>query len=201
MTLPTKLGKIERREFNYIRHGTQVLTGNLNLATGELVCPTVEDTRTEADFAAHIARMLATDPNDGWIILCDQLNTHKSASLVEYIAEMIGDTQDLGQKDIRGVLKNMTTRQAYLEATDHRIRFVYTPKHCSWLNPIEVWFSIISGHILRRGNFASTADLKQKIENYIGYYNQKLAKPFRWSVITNRDIRELVTKLEGCRVI
>lgn len=199
--MPTKTGKVERREFNYIRHGTQVLTGNLNLATGEMVTPTVADTRTEADFVAHIARTVATDLEGGWIFLCDQLNTHKSASLVEYVARMLGDNQDLGQKDTHGILKSMPTRQAYLEATTHRIRFVYTPKHCSWLNPIEVWFSVISGHALRRGNFTSVADLKQKIEDYIDYYNRKLAKPFKWSVVTNRDITELVTKLEGCRGI
>lgn len=178
-----------------------MLTGNLNLATGEMIAPTVEDTRTEADFVAHIARMVGTDPRSGWVILCDQLNTHKSASLVEYVARMIGDTQDLGQKDKHGILKNMPTRQAYLENISHRIRFVYTPKHCSWLNPIEVWFSVISGHILRRGNFTSTPDLKQKIESYINYYNQKLAAPFRWSVVTNRDIKGLIRKLEGCRGI
>lgn len=201
VTLPTKAGKIERQEFNYIRHGTQVLTGNLNLATGKMISPTIADTRTEADFAVHIARMVDTDPDGGWVILCDQLNTHKSASLVEYVSRTIGDNQDLGVKDKRGILKNMPSRQAYLEDTNHRVRFIYTPKHCSWLNPIEVWFSVISGHALRRGNFTSIADLKQKIEDYIGYYNRKLAQPFKWSVVTNRDIAELVTKLEGCRGI
>jgi DDE superfamily endonuclease len=133
---------VERREFNYIRHGTQVVTGNIHLATGKLITPTIADTRTEADFVEHIERLIQSDPDAGFVILCDQLNTHKSESLVRYIAKVLGDDQVLGEKGKWGILKNMETRQAYLSDSKHRIRFVYTPKHCSWLNPIEVWFSI-----------------------------------------------------------
>ncbi|MEO9058986.1 MAG: transposase [Ktedonobacteraceae bacterium] len=141
-TLPTKAGKVERREFNYIRHGIQVLTGNIHLATGKLITPTIADTRTEADFVEHIARLVQSDPKAGFVILCDQLTTHKSESLVRSIAKVLGDDQVFGEKGKWGILKSMETRQASLSASQHRIRFVYTPKHCSWLNSIEVWFSI-----------------------------------------------------------
>lgn len=207
--LPMRPGSVERREFNYIRHGTQVLTGNIHLATGELLTPTIAETRTEADFAEHIDRLIQTDPQACFVILCDQLNTHKSEALVRYIATTLGDTQDLGAKGKRGILKNMATRQAYLSESAHRIRFVYTPKHCSWLNSIEVWFAILDQHVLRRGNFPSTADLKQKIERYITYYNDHLAKAWRWSVVKTRDIQTLLetvlrhvgtTDLEGVTV-
>jgi hypothetical protein len=154
-TLPTKADKVERREFNYIRHGTQVLTSNIHLATGKLITPTIADTRTEADFVEHIARLIQSDPNAGLIILCDQLNTHKSESLVRFIAKVLEDDQELGKKGKSGILQNMETRQAYLSDPQHRIRFVYTPKHCSWLNSIEVWFSILNRHVLCRGNFTS----------------------------------------------
>jgi hypothetical protein len=200
-TLPVRPDKVERREFNYLRHGTQVLIGNLNLATGTMVAPTIGGTRTEADFAAHIARTVATDPGGGWIFLCDQLNTHMSTSLVTWVAKQLGDDQDLGDKGKRGILKTMATRQAYLSDESHRIRFVYTPKHCSWLNPIEVWFSALARRVLRRGDFLSTADLKQKMTAYITYYNNNLAKPFKWSVVTNHDIREMIRKIGEVRMM
>lgn len=194
-TLPSKPGKVERREFNYIRHGTQVLTANLHLATGKLVSPTIADTRTEKDFVGHIEKTVNTNPSADWIICADQLNTHMSASLVEYIAQAIGDTQDLGIKGKSGILKSMETRVAYLSDETHRIRFVYTPKHCSWLNSIEVWFSILTKHILTRGNFTSIHDLVRKIQKYITYYNDYLAKAWKWSVVTNKDIQTLIAKV------
>ena len=195
VTLPTKADQVERREFNYIRHGTQVLTGNIHLATGKLITPTIADTRTEADFAEHIAQLIQFDPNAGFIILCDQLNTHKSESLVRFIAQALGDHQVLGEKGKWGILKSMETRQAYLSDPGHRIRFVYTPKHCSWLNSIEVWFSILGKHVLKRGNFPSVQDLQQKIQRYITYYNEHLAKVWKWSAVQTKQIQTLIDKV------
>src|SRR5436305_5896831 len=127
-TLPTVVQKVERREFNYIRHGTQVLTANLDLATGELISSTIGQSRTEADFADHIGRLIqSANPAACLVILCDQLNTHKSESLVRLVARTLGDDQDLGEKGKRGILESMQTRQAYLSDHQHRIRFVYTP--------------------------------------------------------------------------
>jgi putative transposase len=194
-TLPTKEGHVERREFNYVRHGSQVLTGNLHLATGKLITPTIAHSRTEADFAEHIERLIQTDPQASFIILCDQLNTHQSESLVRLISNVLGDDQDLGKKGKCGILHSMQTRQAYLSDPEHRIRFVYTPKHCSWLNSIEVWFSILGKHVLNRGNFPSISDLKHKILRYIAYYNDHFAKLWKWSVIKTKDIQTLIQKV------
>jgi DDE superfamily endonuclease len=194
-TLPTQPDKVERREFNSIRHGTQVLTGNIHLATGKLITPTIANTRTEADFVEHIARLIQFDPHAGFVILCDQLNTHKSESLVRFIAQALGDDQVLGEKGKWGILKSMETRQAYLSNPEHRIRFVYTPKHCSWLNSIEVWFSILGKHVLNRGSFTSIPDLTQKIQCSIAYYNKHLAKICKWSVIQTKDIQALIGKV------
>jgi transposase len=196
VTLPTRPNLVERREFNYIRHGTQVLTANLHLATGKLLASTIQDRRTEADFVAHITQTVNTAAKASWLFLCDQLNTHKSQSLVRYVAESIGDTQYLGEKGKSGILKNMTTRQAYLSDPEHRIRFLYTPKHCSWLNSVEVWFSILTTHVLKRGNFTSITDLQQKLTRYITYYNEHLAKAWNWSVIKTRDIHQLIDKVQ-----
>jgi hypothetical protein len=195
-TLPMRAGQVERREFNSIRHGTQVLTGNLDLATGKRISPTIADTRTEADFVQHIERLIQSDPNAGFLILCDQLNTHKSESLVRFIAKALGDDQPLGEKGTSGILKNMQSRQTYLSAPSHRIRFVSTPKHCSWLNSIEVWFSILTKHVLNRGNFLSKDDLQYKLHQYILYYNEHLATVWKWSAVKTKEVQALIDKVK-----
>jgi transposase len=180
-TKPTAPGQVERREFEYTRHGTQCLIANFDVVTGEVVSPTVQATRTEVDFVQHLDRTVATDPEAEWIIVCDQLNIHWSEGLVRYVAEQCQLPDDLGKKGKRGVLKSKATRKAFLEDKSHRIRFVYTPRHTSWLNQIEIWFSILMRRVLRRGSFRSTQDLRDRVLAFIDYFNRNLAKPFKWT--------------------
>ena len=107
----------------------------------------------------------------------------QSASLVEFVAQRGAIDTDLGRKGKTGILENMATRAAFLQDPTHRIRFVYTPKHCSWLNQVEIWFGILTRRLLKRGRFASTDELKQRILDFIDFFNQTLAKPFRWTSI------------------
>ncbi len=154
---------------------------NLEIATGQVLAPSLGATRTEADFLAHISQTVACDPEAEWVFITDQLNTHQSESLVRWVAQKCGIEIDLGIKGEEGILETMATRAEFLQSSSHRIRFVYTPKHASWLNQVELWFSILVRRLLKRGNFTSTEDLKQQILSFICYFNQTMAKPFKWT--------------------
>ena len=180
-TLPMKPGLVERPEYEYIRHGTQCLIANFNVATGEIIAPSIGATRTEEDFAAQIAQTIAPDPEAPWLFIVDQLNIHQSETLVRLVARACRIEEDLGEKAKRGVLKSMQTRAEFLSDVSHRIRFLYTPKHTSWLNQIEMWFSILVRRLLKRGNFTSVEDLRERILAFINYFNRTMAKPFKWT--------------------
>lgn len=181
-TKPMRPGVPERREFEYQRHGTQCLTASFEVATGRIVTPTVQPTRDESDFAAHIERTVATDPSAGWIFVADNLTTHCSATLVLLIAGLCGvPVESLGKKGKQGVLKSVATRKAFLTDASHRIRFVYVPKHTSWLNQVEIWFSVLARRVLRRGSFTSKADLRTRLLDFVEYFNRTMAKPYKWT--------------------
>ncbi len=179
-TKPVRPGCPERREHEYIRHGTLSLIANLNVATGEVLAPSLGPTRTEADFAAHIARTIDPDPDGAWLFLADQLNTHQSETLVRLVAERCGLADELGVKGHSGILQSLATRAAFLSDPTHRIQFVYLPKHTSWLNQIELWFSVLVRRVLKRGDFASLDALRDRILAFTAYCNQT-AHPFRWT--------------------
>jgi transposase len=181
--LPLQPGKVERREYEYIRHGTLSFMVNFEVATGQIGMVSAGSTRTEEDYVEHIKRTVTADPLvSKWHFICDNLNIHQSESLVRYVAaESDLDEAQLGVKGKSGILESMKSRAEFLSNPDHRLVFHYTPKHTSWMNQVEIWFSILVRKVIRRGNFRTIEDLKAKVLAFIEYYNRTMAKPFKWT--------------------
>ena len=181
--LPLQVGRVAKHEVEYTRHGTQCLIANWDVVEGKCVQPTISDTRTEEDFQQHIQQTVeAHDEEIKFRFMADNLNTHYSESLVIYVAGFENTTkEELGKKGKKGILKNKETRAQYLQNPAHKISFIYTPKHCSWLNQIEIFFGILHKKVIKRGNFTSKEDLKDKVSKFITYFNETIAKPFKWT--------------------
>lgn len=181
--LPLAPGKVERREFEYTRHGTRAFLLSRDVVTGKLLAPHAGPTRTEEDFLTHVQAVVATDEQvTRWHFVCDNLNIHQSESLVRWVAQISGiEQEDLGKKGEYGILALMPRRAKFLSDPTHKVVFHYTPNHSSWMNQIEIWLSILVRKLLRRGSFTSVQDLETKVLAFIEYYNRSMAKPFKWT--------------------
>jgi transposase len=157
-------------------------TTQANVATGSIALATVGDTRTEQDFEVHVSHLLAQSPDAAkYHLVMDCLNTHQSEALVRLAVSLEPDSIELGCKGKSGILHSMTTRSEFLADPTHRLVIHFTPKHCSWMNQIEIWFGILVRKLLRRGDFTSTDALKTRILEFVEYFNRTMAKPFKWT--------------------
>jgi len=182
-TLPPQPNQAGKEETQYTRHGTVCLTAAWHVVLGQLIYYTLQQTRNNDDFADFIEQMLSSDPDGKWVIVLDNLNTHSSEALVRLIARLEGiDQKTLGDKKKRkGILGSMKTRKEFLSDPTHRIRFVFTPKHSSWLNQIEVIFGIINRRTLTGASFRSQQELIERLSAFIAYFNTTFARPMDWT--------------------
>jgi transposase len=183
---PMKSGSPAKLEFEYKRHGTLCLFAMMLVHSG-IVLGTMGSTRTNEDTAKVFAAFFELLLRSGYKkidVIADQLNTHWSAELVAVVAGLchlaLPDPAQLGTGE---------QRRAWLSDPTHAIVFHFSPKHASWLNPIECWFGVLAKKVLRRGSFASTADLEQRVQRFIAYYNDKLAHPYTFKRWTTRSTR------------
>jgi hypothetical protein len=134
------------------------------------------------NFVVHVANTVATVPKATWICVTDILNTHCSAEIVTWVAAACTLILEPGVKGVRGALHDRRSRAAFLRCASHRIRFIDTPKHCSWHNEVERGFSKLARSVLRRGSFARVDARRTRVMDDIAYDNAVDAKHHRWNI-------------------
>ena len=174
-TQPMAPGKPEKREHEYIRHGVRALIASFVVATGQVVW-NLGPTRTSADFAAHLAQVVHQLPEMqryDWVV--DNLNTHWSLEVCRLVAQWCG------VPCVAKALRRGAQRRAFLSDPTHKHVFHFTPKHGSWLNQVELWFSVLARRFLKRGDFCSPQDFATRLDDYLEVYNTHHAHPYRWT--------------------
>jgi transposase len=174
-TQPVQPGKPEKREYEYIRHGVRALLASFVVPTGHLVW-NLGPTRTSTDWALHLANVVHQLPDMqryDWVV--DNLNTHWSLAVCRLVAQWC-EVPFIPQTLLRGV-----QRRAFLSDPTHQHVFHFTPKHGSWLNQVELWFSVLARRFLKRGDFASAHDFETRLCDYLEVYNTHHAHPYRWT--------------------
>jgi transposase len=174
-TRPARPGRPEKREFEYIRHGTRCLLTTFCVATGKVVWD-LGSTRTAEDWGRHLQHVVEQFPNGrGYDWVVDNLNTHWSLVVCRLVARWEG----LRIEERR--LANGAQRRAFLSDPSHRHVFHFTPIHGSWLNQVELFFSVLGRRLLKRGDFAGAAEFEERLRHWLVRYNAEQAHPYRWT--------------------
>ena len=174
-TQPIAPGKPEKREPEYIRHGTRVLIASFVVPTGQVVWH-LGQTRTSTDFAAHLATVVTQLPEMkryDWVV--DNLHTHWSLEVCRVVAQWC--KVPCVAKDLR----RGGQRRAFLSDPSHTHLFHFTPKHGSWLNQVELWCSVFARRFLQRGDCGSVQEFATRLCDSLEGYNTPQAHPYRWT--------------------
>jgi transposase len=183
-TKPAQAGRRERREHEYIRHGTRVLINSLAVATGQLAW-TIGATRKAPDFVAHLKRAYQHLPRMkryDWVM--DNLNTHWSLEVCRLVARWCRVPFEPHK------LKKGPQRRAFLSDSSHQHVFHFTPKHGSWLNQAELFFGVLQRRFLAPGSFTSIKDFERRLERFLKDYNARYAHPYRWTYTGEPLVRD-----------
>jgi len=163
-TLPAQPSNLPvRLEHEYKRKGALQLFGAFDTRSGTVI-GICRNRKRQEDFIALLTEIDRQTPESVTHIhiVCDNLRMHKG-------------------KRVR--------------AWNHqhsRFQFHFTPVHCSWMNQIEQWFSILQRKRLSAPNFDDLAELESKIESFIAEWNER-AHPFRW---TKTSFAKIIAKAE-----
>jgi transposase len=153
---PPRPGRLARREFEYVRNGTVSIVAALHVATGQVVVEPVARNDSAA-FTGFLHRVdQCIDPRLRIHLVMDNGSSHTSRATRAWIA------------------------------AHPRITVTYTPKHASWLDMAELWFSTLTRGLLRRGEFTSRAGLAEKITSFAVRYN-RTARPYTWTYDAGAD--------------
>ena len=183
-TKPAQTGRCERREHEYLRHGTRVLINSLAVATGQIAW-SIGTTRTATDFVAHLhhaSQRLPHMERYDWVM--DNLNTHWSLDVCRVVARWCRVPFEPHK------LKKGVQRRAFLSDPSHRHVVHFTPKHGSWLNQAELFFSVLQRRFLARGSFPSVKDFERRLERFLKDYNRHHAHPYRWTYTGEPLVRD-----------
>ena len=151
VTQPAVPGRAGRREFEYIRHGTRSLIAAFEVGTGK-VFGQCRKRRTAKDLAAFMEQVARRYPTGDVYIVWDNLNVHCGEVWERFSARHGG-----------------------------RFHFQHTPKHASWMNQVEIWFSILQRRVIKHADFADVDQMVASILGFIGHWNRVEAHPFRWT--------------------
>ena len=174
-TQPAQPGKPARREQDYIRYGTRALIASLIVPTGEIIGD-LRPTRTSVDFAAHLGHVAGRFPEVkglDWVL--DNLNTHWSLDVCRIMAQLCDVPFE------PALLHTGQQRRAFLTDPTHKHVFHFTPTHGSWLNQVELWFSVLARRFLKRGDFRSMTDFEARLLAFVDDYDRRHAHPYSWT--------------------
>ena len=150
-TQSPRRGQPGRFEFEYRRHGTRTLLAAFETRTGHVVGH-CGASRTAADLLAFMETVAESYPTGPVYVIWDNLNIHHGEAW-----------------------------RHFNERHGGRFHFVYTPLHASWVNQVEIWFSILQKRVLKHGDFRSPAELAVRVMAFISHWNRREAHPFRWT--------------------